>query len=80
MADITEVVHRISYEVYDEPIHNAIKAVQAQISELERLSKTVQSLSVRLNKLSSDEHKQLNKLQAKIDTVSKKIAATTCND
>lgn len=77
MADITEVVHRISYEVYDEPIHNAIKAVQAQISELDKLSKAVQSLNARLNKLSSDEHKQLNELSAKIDTVSKKIAATT---
>lgn len=74
MAEVTEVIHHISYQVNDEPLQNVTKAIQLQIAELDKLNKQLNSYSAGLSKLSQNEGKQLDELTRKIDDVSQKVA------
>lgn len=62
MADVTEVIHKISYEVNDEALINATKAIQAQIVELGRLQKSLDGYIQQLNTLSDNEVRKLDEL------------------
>lgn len=67
MGDITEVIHKISYEVNDDALNNATKAIQLQIAELDKLGKALDGYARQLDKLSSIESKQLDELSKKIE-------------
>lgn len=73
MADVTEVIHKISYEVNDEALINATKAIQAQIVELGRLHKALDGYASQLESLSKSSIKQFDTLVSKIEETNKKI-------
>lgn len=73
MADVTEVIHKISYEVNDEALINATKAIQAQIVELDKLQKTLRSYTQQLSTQSAKESKQIDILLLKINNANNKI-------
>lgn len=54
MADVTEVIHKISYEVNSESLTNATKAIQLQIAELQKLNATLDRHIVSFNKLADE--------------------------
>lgn len=76
MADVTEVIHKISYEVNDEALINATKAIRAQIVELARLQKSLDGYIQQLNTLSDNEVRKLDELIRKIDSVNKQLLST----
>lgn len=43
MADITEVIHKISYEVNKDALENASKVIQTQLTQLQKLTRQVES-------------------------------------
>lgn len=73
MADVTEVIHKISYEVNDDALINATKAIQAQIVELNSLQKTLDRYTQQLHSFSDAEGEKLDLLIRKIDVVNKKL-------
>jgi hypothetical protein len=73
MADVTEVIHKITYEVNNDALENATKAIQRQITELDKLNKTLNSYEKQLAAISANESKQLNTLTRKIDALNKEI-------
>lgn len=73
MGDITEVIHKISYEVNDDALNNATKTIQLQIAELNRLSVVLDNYSRQLGMLSSAQAKEFDILSRKIDETSKRI-------
>lgn len=77
MGDITEVIHKISYEVNDDALNNATKAIQLQIAELDKLGKALDGYARQLDKLSSIESKQLDELSKKIEDTFSQITKVT---
>lgn len=73
MADVTEVIHKISYEVNDEALNNATKAIHAQIAEFDRLGKQLGTYSKQIEKLSAKQHKEFDELSRKIVSVGMKM-------
>lgn len=73
MADITEVVHKISYEVNDDALQNATKAIQQQITELERLNRNLQRYKTQLANTSRSEVQAIEQLGRKINDTNGKI-------
>lgn len=53
--DIIDILHRLSYDVQDQPIHNATLKIAKQIDEVERLEKEVKSLSAEFAKITNTE-------------------------
>lgn len=77
MADITEIIHRITYEVNDAALQNAAKVIHTQIVELNTLSKILQSYRQQLDAASAGETKKIELLNKKIDTTSKLLEIST---
>ncbi len=77
MADVTEVIHKISYEVNKDALENATKAIQSQIAELGKLGKILTNYSYQLQRLASTEEVTLEELGRKIEMVGRRIAAST---
>ncbi len=73
MADVTEVIHKISYEVNDEALNNATHAIQVQIDELNRLNKSLNDYSQQLGKLTANQSSQIEKLGKSIETTNNAI-------
>ena len=76
MADITEVLHEINYEVNTKGLDNATIAIQQQIDELSRMSKALKGYAAEMKDLSSAQSKQFADLAKNIDEVDKQIKAT----
>ena len=77
MADVTEIVHSISYEVNDSALQNATKAIQMQIMELDRLGKVLNGYSAQLAQLSGKQSEVLDELSNKIEVTNRKIAISS---
>lgn len=77
MADITEIIHRITYEVNDAALQNAAKAIHTQIIELNTLSKILQGYRQQLDATSAGETKKIEQLNKKIDTTTKLLEIST---
>lgn len=73
MADVTEVIHKISYEVNDEALNNATRAIQVQIDELNRLNKSLNDYSQQLGKLTANQSSQIEKLGKSIESTNNAI-------
>lgn len=73
MADVTEVIHKISYEVNDEALINATKAIQLQVAELNKLGVALNGYTQQLAKLSSAQTQQFDALLSKISSTNNKI-------
>ncbi len=73
MADVTEVIHKISYEVNHDALQSATVAIQNQVKELNTLAKTIEQYAKQLDKMSAGETKQLDDLLVKLDSVHKEI-------
>lgn len=73
MADVTEVIHKISYEVNSESLTNATKAIQLQIAELQKLSVALDRHIVSFNKLSDVNERQLAQLGQQVELTSKRL-------
>lgn len=76
MAEVTEIIHKITYEVNNEALINATKSIQAQIKELNALGKSIASYARQLEELGNKETKQLDELSRKIEEVNSKVAAS----
>lgn len=76
MADVTEVIHKITYEVNNDALNNATQAIQAQIAELNKLTASLNGYSSQLAKLSSDEVRAIGELKAKINELGKEMERT----
>lgn len=77
MGDITEVIHKISYEVNDDALNNATEAIQLQIAELDKLGRVLNGYARQLDKLSSIESRQLDELSRKIEDTFSQITKVT---
>ncbi|HEY9177316.1 MAG TPA: hypothetical protein VIN07_06475, partial [Flavipsychrobacter sp.] len=73
MADVTEVIHSITYDINNEALENATRAIQQQITELDKLNKVLNSYEKQLAGVSANESKQLDALTRKIDALNKEI-------
>jgi len=73
MADVTEVIHNITYEVNNAALENATKAIQLQIAELDRLNKALNNYGKQLADITTSENKQLETITRKIDALNKEI-------
>lgn len=76
MADVTEIIHRISYEVNDDALINATKNVEHQLAQLNDLGKALDAYARQLNGLSSKGGKSFDDLAKKIDNLNKQITAS----
>lgn len=72
MADVTEVIHRISYEVNKDAFDNATKAIQLQIVELDRLK-------VQLNHYRRTLDSELRISSMGIDNISRSMSMMATN-
>lgn len=73
MADITEVLHEINYEVNTTGLENATVAIQHQMDELDKMSKALKGYTTEMKDLSSAQSKQFADLAKNIDDVGKQI-------
>lgn len=76
MPDVTELIHKISYDVNDEALQNATKAIQLQIAELAKLNKALDSYTKQLAAMTSAETAQLEELARKIEYTNTRIRST----
>ncbi len=76
MADVTEVIHKISYEVNDDALNNATKAIHTQIAELDELTRKLNTYQRQMTRLADGEVRKLDDLSRKIDDVNRKIAGS----
>lgn len=73
MADVTEVIHKITYEVNNDALNSATAAIQAQLQELNKMNKMLDIYGVQLSKISSTESKQIENLSRRIDALNRDI-------
>jgi hypothetical protein len=76
MADVTEVIHKISYEVNAEGLQQVTRIIQLQITELNNLAKTLQGYQRQLSATKASEIQKFNELSRKIDETNRKIEAS----
>lgn len=69
MADVIDVVHRITYEVDDSGLQNAAKVVKAQIDELLKLNTLLIEYTKQYNALAASQTDKLEVLSRKIDVL-----------
>lgn len=77
MADITEVLHEINYEVNTKGLENAGNEIQRQVDELKKMSKAMDSYAIQVKDLSSDQGKLLTGLAKSIQEVDKQTKIAT---
>lgn len=73
MADITEVIHKITYEVNDDQLKRASVAINAQLNELVKLNKELQNLQVQIERSSYKQTESVKKLASEFERLTKKI-------
>lgn len=71
MADVVEVIHKITYDIDDRALQNVNGIVQQQMRELARLTDTLRNYQRQLN--STRSITAIDDLGRKIDTVTKQI-------
>ncbi len=76
MADVIDVVHKITYEVDDKALQNATVLIERQILELKNLTETLRKHQQQLVVVKSYETARFNELSRKIDETNKKIEAS----
>src|SRR5438105_2949054 len=76
MAEITEVIHKITYEVNDAALQKAANAINAQLTELQKLNAELLSLQQQLSRTGEKEIAAINKLSSELDKVFNKISQT----
>lgn len=77
MADVTEVIHKISYEVNKDALDNATKAIQLQLAELQRLSLQLDKYMSDISKVYNSGQKEVEQLSIKIDDAVRRIITTS---
>lgn len=77
MADITEAIHKISYEVNKDALDNATKAIQLQLAELDKLGRVLASYNHQLQRLAITEGSRLEELGRKTELVSRRVAISS---
>ncbi len=77
MADVIDVVHKITYEVDDKALQNAVSAINEQITELSLLSKTLAVYQKQLQTLKSEESHHFKMLNSQIESLNKAIEKST---
>lgn len=73
MADVTEVIHKITYEVNNDALNNATSVIQLQIAELNKLAKVLDNYTRQLERLSATESAKLDDITRKIEKVNSDI-------
>ncbi len=73
MADITEVIHKIVYEVDDAALQNVQRLIQLQIQEFNILSKSLLDIQKQIERTGNAETAKLDELSKKLDAVTAKI-------
>lgn len=77
MADVTEVIHRISYDVNKEALENATKIIQLQLAELDKLGRVLANYNHQLQSLAVTEGFRLEELGRKTELVSRRVAISS---
>lgn len=67
MADVTEVIHKITYEVNSAELTIAGQLIQQQVQELYGLNKSINDLQRQLSKLNDNNVQELERLSKSID-------------
>ena len=75
MADVTEVIHKITYEVEDRALQNATQAIRAQLHELTTLNTTLVSIQKEIARTGEKEIEKIEQLSNRIEGVMKKMEA-----
>lgn len=75
MADITEVIHRINYDINSDALENATKAIQAQLAELHKLARLSETYRRQMQETGKGEEAAMQRLAARADAVNKALAA-----
>lgn len=76
MADITEVIHKITYEVNDEALGRVTKVLESQLAELSKLNGELQKLQESIGRTSYKQVESLQKLEAEFRKIAGKIEQT----
>ncbi len=77
MADVTEVIHKITYEVDDASLQNVTKTLQLQLTELGNLNRILTTYRNQLNSVNAADDALFNDLNRRIDDVNRKVEANT---
>lgn len=77
MADVTEVIHKITYDVNKDALDNATKAIQFQVAELQKLTLQLDKYISDIGRISKSGQNDVEQLSAKIDDVVKRITVTS---
>lgn len=73
MADVTEVIHKISYEVNDEALLRAQKILSLQLNEIIRLSNELVKYQDQLTKTSNKQVVAFETLTKQVEKISKQL-------
>jgi hypothetical protein len=77
MADVTEVIHKITYEVDDASLQNVTRTLQLQLTELGNLNRILTTYRNQLNSVNAADDALFNDLNRRIDDVNRKVEANT---
>lgn len=76
MADVVEVVHKISYEVDDKALELATVRIEKQIQDVRVLTDVLKNYQLQLASVKASETARFNELSRKIDETNKKLDAS----
>eukprot|EP01136_Pigoraptor_vietnamica_P007380 Opistho-1_new@41528 len=76
MADVVEVVHKISYEVDDKALELATVRIEKQIQDVRVLTDALKSYQLQLASVKASETARFNELSRKIDETNRKLDAS----
>lgn len=77
MADVTEVIHKITYEVNNDALDGATRAVQMQLIQLQKLTRQIAIYSNQLTNAGSASDKHFKQLQTNIKGVNDLLLTET---
>ncbi len=73
MAEITEVIHKITYEVNDAALQKAADAISAQITELQSLNGQLQKLQFQLSQTAYRGGEAFNRISRDVENTTRKM-------
>jgi FtsZ-binding cell division protein ZapB len=76
MADIVEVVHKITYDIDDRALVNITRVLQLQVQELQELNRSFADLQKQIQATATTEKHLLAELSNKADALLKRLEAS----
>lgn len=75
MADVTEVIHKITYEVNNDALDNATRAIQLQLQELARLSRMLENYTRQVDAAQRGSVQNMEAISKQVEMLTAKIVS-----